>query len=60
MAVSEDPDDLEAVKPGQFIIGRPLISLPEPILHNELTINCPRRRGSGTENVSAILVALAP
>lgn len=29
-AVSDDPTDLSALMPGYFLIGRPLVSVPEP------------------------------
>ncbi|CAI6376545.1 unnamed protein product [Macrosiphum euphorbiae] len=44
MAVSDDPDCLEALTPGHFLIGRPLTTFPEPTLLDEPTISCPRRR----------------
>ncbi|XP_008178311.1 uncharacterized protein LOC103307788 [Acyrthosiphon pisum] len=44
MADSDDPDSLEALTPGYFLIGHQLTTFPEPTLLNEPTINCPRRR----------------
>jgi len=44
MAVSDDPENLEALTPGHFLIGRPLTTFSEPTLHDEPAINCPRRR----------------
>lgn len=31
-ALTDDPDDLEALTPGHFLIGAPLVSVPEPTL----------------------------
>lgn len=33
--VSDDPEDLEAITPGHFLIGQPLNSLPEPTWQSE-------------------------
>jgi len=43
VVVSEHPDNLEVITPSHFLTGRPLTAPPEPILYDELTINCLRR-----------------
>lgn len=40
--VSHDPNDLEPLTPGHFLIGSPLNSLPEQEVQN-VQDNCPRK-----------------
>ncbi|XP_053691724.1 uncharacterized protein LOC128740217 [Sabethes cyaneus] len=33
-AMSEDPQDLQPLTPGHFLVGKPLNAIPEPLLHD--------------------------
>lgn len=48
-AISSDPLDLEALTPRHFLIGRPLIAIPEPSL-----LEIPENRVSRWQNIQRI------